>query len=815
MMVRLFRYSFLATISLSFASAMTIAEKREELQKEGHTQVGRQELRIIHDAIAEKKDELSKIYEEIQSKIFPLDQEDNVKRDEQLKELSQYREKILGLRKSITSLEGEWRTLASESQDSEFEGLWHQPDATIGQLVIDYAPGDFVYLMPPEVAGLKVHVSSRLSVPKASWSEMLELILASVGVGVKQISPFVKQLYFLKMNQSGIFQITEDRDLLVAMPQEAKVAFVCSPPTGDQRRIMQFLEKFVSPEQVIVQIVGGHLVLVGNVREISDVMKVYDFIASPKRAQEHKIVTLKGVDSEEMAKILLSIFEGESSSHTSQSGPEAKPTMFVPQETSFGFRVISLKYPASSLFLMGKHEQIEKACEIIKEIEESIGEVQEKGINYYACRHSEAEELAKVLSQVYTKLVGMADGQERGSSTESLKPKADKMTRYKETIQAREHAEDALIVDSSLISSPTAPSSSTPFVSENFIVDQKTNSIIMVVEKSMVPRLKELLHRLDVPKRMVQIDVLLFEKKIVDSSSIGLNLLRTGDAATDKSREWLTWNDPKSSKEHKRRGKDKKKDSGRDRERGILEFFISKGSHGWLPAFDVAYQFLLGQDDIQINANPSITTVNQTPAKIAVVDQISINTGAVEMERDYVKESYSRAEYGVTIQITPTVHAKIDEESEDGPKYVTLTTDILFDSQHPTGQQDRPDVTRRNIKNEVRVQDGETVILGGLRRKDSTGSQQSIPFLGEIPGLGKLFSSTRLQDTNSEMFVFLTPRILPDDHEKWVQARYQELVKRPGDTPEFLQDILEAKVQKKEQLMARSWKMIFDGPKGL
>lgn len=799
---------FIATITVSFSFAMTIAEKREMLKTTQTNETDRQELKVIHEAIAEKREALNKVYREMQEKLL-YDAKEGTLDDAKTALAAKYKETILQLRKEILALEEEWRSLSSDSKDEEFEGLWHQPDTTVGQLVIDYASNDFVYLMPPEVAGMKVCVSSRLSVPKASWGEMLDLILASVGVGVRQIGPFVKQVYFLRLAQSGVFQITEDREILVTLPQEARVAFVCSPPSGDLRRIVQFLEKFVPAEQVTVQIIGGHLVLVGPVRDIIDVMKVYDFVASPKRAQEYRIVTFKGLDCEEVAKVLTSIFEGESSSISTEAGPDVKPNMFMPQETSFGFRIIALKYPASSLFLMGKHEQIEKACEIIKDIEASIGEVQEKSIYYYACRHSEAEELGKVLSQVYSRMVGLpskggsGDGESRGA------PKFDLMTQQKEWIDAREHAEDSLIVESSPISTAPPKSSSSTVISENFIIDQKTNSIIMVVEKFVEPKLKELLQRLDVPKKMVQIDVLLFEKRVSDSSSIGLNLLRTGDAATDKNKEWVTWNDPKTSKLHG--SKKHKKSREKDLEKGILEFFISRNGVAGLPSFDLAYQFLMGQEDIQINANPTLTTVNQTPAKMAVVDQISVNTGVVEMGEDQLKDSYSRNEYGITIQITPTVHSKLDEDADEGAKDVTLATNILFDTVQPD-KNDRPNVSRRNIKNEVRVQDGESVILGGLRRKNSAGSSHAIPFLGEIPILGKLFSSTTLIDANTEMYILLTPHILPDDHERFASARYQELMRRPGDTPEFLQDVLEAKAQTKKWIMERSLRMIFGKP---
>ncbi len=794
---------------------VTFAQKREQFAKNGNLATAKRELKAVHDALLQKKGELRDAYEEMQRVVFADLSVDHALEKEQLEIAEQYHRKIGGLQKEIRALEQEWKDLSVEEGDDEIEGLWHQPDSTIGQLVIDYSNGDSVYVMPPDIAGYKIHLSSRLSVPRAVWSEMLDVILANFGIGIKTLTPFVKQLYFLRLSQSGLRCITDDRQMLSSLPQEERIAFVCSPPTGELRRILQFLEKFAPQEQLSVQMVGGHLVLIGQVRELKDLMKVYDFIAAPKRAQEYRILTLQRADSEEVAKILTCIFDGEMTrgGEGMSGGPTPAPSMLIPQDASFGFRVIPLKYPASSLFFIGKHEQIQKACQIVHDLEESIGEVQEKTIHWYACRHSEAEELAKVLSQVYTKMMGIASpgaGQERSTAS-----KRDALSEMQEKIQAREHAEDSLIVSSSPIALSPDKSSSSQAISENFIVDAKTNSIIMVVENYVYPKLKELLHKLDVPKRMVQIDVLLFEKKVSDSSSMGLSRLKMGDAASGKSKEGLMWTDVmhETAKKRRKHGKKDRKDrkDHRDVVNGILEFFISRGkSHGF-PAYDLAYQFLLTQEDIQINANPTVTTVNQTPAKIAVVDQISINTGAVEFDREHVKDSYSRAEYGITIQITPTVHAKIDDESGEEPKFVTLTTDIIFDSTRPD-QHERPDVTRRNIKNEVRVQDGETVILGGLRRKLSSGQQQMIPFLGELPGIGKLFSMSSLSDSNTEMFIFLTPRILPDDHEQWKEVRRKELSKRPGDTPEFMEEVLAAKRAKKEMLLSKSLRMLFGKP---
>lgn len=792
-------------------SSISLEEKARRLtEKSSSKDEDHQEMEELDYRLKEKR----KAIHDLQPKLWALSQKE---KNQDSVSYNTLKDQLLTLQKELKALQEEWIEKSAAQQEGEFESVWHLPDTTVGQLVIDYNPGDCVYTMAPEIAQLKLHISSHISVPRESWGQLLELILATSGIGIKPLGPFVKQLYFLRLNQSGLTCFLDDRKELEALNAEQKVAFVVTPPPADMKRIMQFLERFSPQEQLGIQNLSNSIVIVGLAKEVQELLKIYDFISMPKLCQEFQLVSLEKGDSSEIASILISIFENEAPRNGDAGLSSDRPggNYFPSNDTASGFRVMPLKHPASSLFLIGRPDQLEKALAIIKEIETKIGEVQEKSIFWYSCKHSDAEELAKVLSQVYNKLLSIPS---KEASSKSNKIQVDvREANHKKigpTISQR-HPHDNLIVNPSMVNPlEQHKSSQSGEISEQFIVDTKTNSIIMVVEKYLLNKLKELLIKLDIPKKMVQIDVLLFEKKVSDDSSIGLSMLRTNSKVQHGFKSGIGWSDFDGEKSsHRRHGHGHNHDDDRgDRGKpGILDFAIKHVVHGgWIPPYELAYQFLLSQEDVQINANPSVTTVNQTAAKIAVVDQISINNGAPNAHGHSDKDSYSRAEYGIIIQITPTVHAKLDEEGDD-PKFITLTTDVTFDSTRPS-RNDRPDVTRRNIKNEVRVRDGETVILGGLRRKLSSGGKQSIPFLGELPGLGKLFSNTTLSDLSTEMFIFLTPHILSDSHEEWKQKRKQELMKRPGDTPEFFKEIEAAKQQKKKHLFESSMRMLLGEP---
>lgn len=402
---------------------------------------------------------------------------------------------------------------------------------------------------------------------------------------------------------------------------------------------------------------------------------------------------------------------------------------------------------------------MKKASKLIREIEAQVEDPQAKTVYWYTVKHSEAEDLASVIARVYDLLIS-----ENASFSQGNVMKA--------AAEAKKNTSN-LIVTPPTVSPGSRTSHKTADGRNNFIVDPKTGSIIMVVEQDALPKIKELLKKLDVPKKMVQIEVLLFEKKISNQNKSGLNLLRLGHSASNTRSEGMTWN---------------------DLGRGIMEFLISRSKGSGIPAYDLAYHFLLGQEDVQINASPSVTTVNQTPATIAIVEEISLNTGT---SLDSKKDSFTRAQYGITMQITPTINA--GDESDTETQFITLDTDITFDTTK-NGSGDRPDVTRRHIQNHVRIPDGQTVILGGLRRKNCQDTKDSIPFLGEIPGLGKLFSTTDLIDSNTEMFVFITPKIINDPVADAERNKREMLKKRPGDISEYIYELTEAKNRERKKL---------------
>jgi general secretion pathway protein D len=736
--------------------AQTIADKKAMMnQSNNDFDAGTSGLlKEVNQEIEENRTLLRELYQQA-DELYEYNANENLFED--------LLEKIKRVRKSIRDIQKEWQLAMAEKGKDEEYSLWNTPETTLGQLVMDYGSTNFVYLIPPAIGAMKISINSYLPVPRESWEEMLHLILESNGVGMKTLNPYLRELILMKENHSNVQHITSNRKDLSFYPDNIRICYVLRSSTMDPKEALQLLERFANNDSTTFYTLGRQILIFSKPSTVLEILKVYDFMESDVHEKEYKVVTLNKMNAEEVEKILSSIFHGgDLSSNSSSYGPLTT------------LKTIALKSHGKSLFLMGAKDEVSKAENIIHELEEQMASSRDKTVFSYTCKYSSAEELAKVLKKIYPLMIRGEVSRSGGTLEEHLLASTSARFLNNDTEQTNSEQDN------------------------NFIVDPKTSSILMVIEKEAVSQLNSLLAKLDVPKKMVRIEVLLVEKKIKDSNHLGLNLLKMGNQSTNTDSRGLRWNN-----------------STTDGSAGILSFLLSRKKSASIPAFDLAYRFLLHNEDVQVNASPSVVTVNQTPAKIEIVEEISINTG-VALQTDnnnnnVLKDSFSRAKYGIVIEVTPNIHMKGDDASEDELNYVTLSSDILFDTVSPDANR-QPNVNQRHIKNEVRIADGETVIIGGLRRKNISDIKEKIPFLGELPGVGKLFGTTDMADEKTEMFIFITPKIISDPKMDFERIQREELKRRPGDVPAFIASLEEAKQFEKERLMEKTFKLLFGRP---
>jgi type IV pilus assembly protein PilQ len=152
----------------------------------------------------------------------------------------------------------------------------------------------------------------------------------------------------------------------------------------------------------------------------------------------------------------------------------------------------------------------------------------------------------------------------------------------------------------------------------------------------------------------------------------------------------------------------------------------------------------------EIKSTPRVITANQREAIIEqgveIPYQESASSGATTTQ--FKKAVLSLK---VTPQITPDDRIILDlTVSKDNVGQVVPSATGGF----------VPSIDTREITTQVLVNDGQTVVLGGILETERRDTVNKVPYLGDIPGLGALFRSKQKTDNKDELLIFVTPKIL-------------------------------------------------------
>ena len=155
-------------------------------------------------------------------------------------------------------------------------------------------------------------------------------------------------------------------------------------------------------------------------------------------------------------------------------------------------------------------------------------------------------------------------------------------------------------------------------------------------------------------------------------------------------------------------------------------------------------------------SEPSILCTNNKEAEIYVGQTMSILTAAQQSTTGLsnVVNNYSREDIGLTLKVTPRLSSN---------NQVTLEVETTIEDIDPSSEQlaDRPTTTKRTVKTNAIVKNGETIILGGLIKRVGGKGVTRVPILGDIPILGDLlFTHTSDIEREQNVVIYLTPYIV-------------------------------------------------------
>lgn len=150
----------------------------------------------------------------------------------------------------------------------------------------------------------------------------------------------------------------------------------------------------------------------------------------------------------------------------------------------------------------------------------------------------------------------------------------------------------------------------------------------------------------------------------------------------------------------------------------------------------------------EIISNPRVITSDKQKAEIEVGQQVPVVTPGTQNEPPTVK--YQDA----TLKLTVTPHITPDNR-------ILMALNVTKNEADEALKVDgNPYINKRAVETNVLVDNGETVVLGGVFERSRFTSKEQVPWLGNLPIVGNLFKNDARKETNNELLIFVTPRIL-------------------------------------------------------
>ncbi|MEO4012369.1 type IV pilus secretin PilQ [Pseudomonas rossensis] len=277
-------------------------------------------------------------------------------------------------------------------------------------------------------------------------------------------------------------------------------------------------------------------------------------------------------------------------------------------------------------------------------------------------------------------------------------------------------------------------------------VDERTNNIIAYQAQDRLDELRRIVAQLDIPVRQVMIEARIVEANVDYDKSLGV---RWGGSLQNKG----NWNTSGVSN-----GANASSTIGTPGSTSTNAPFVDLGTAANTSGLGIAFitdNVLLDLEltamektgNGEIVSQPKVVTSDKETAKILKGTEIpyqeASSSGATSVS---FKEASLSLE--VTPQITPDNRIIMEVKvTKDEPDYLNKVQDV-------------PPIKKNEVNAKVLVNDGETIVIGGVFSNTQSKVVDKVPFLGDVPYLGRLFRRDVVSEKKSELLVFLTPRIM-------------------------------------------------------
>ena len=397
---------------------------------------------------------------------------------------------------------------------------------------------------------------------------------------------------------------------------------------------------------------------------------------------------------------------------------------------------------SNSIILVGKNKNVNKLVHYIRQLDVDGEEKDVQKMYVIPLQNSNVEDMEKILGKLLPQMTGNLST--RGSI-------------------------NAIIGKKGL--PPKIRNSRSPLPKQNQKIkkaviasDLERNALIVLANSAQIQNIRDTINALDVEKSQVYIKAKIVEVNTNLAENIGVKYGFNGGAITSKGifslmassgaaplaisgelMSFLNQGGTKTIYNDAGNPIGTETASNFQFDQGIKEVF----------SMGVQLDLLKQNGAAQVLSEPSVLCTNNKESTIYVGQTQSIITQSQQSTQgsSNVLNNYSREDIGITLKVKPRLSSnnKVTLEVE------TTIEDVLPGS---GAAADRPTTTKRSVNTNAIVNHGQTIILGGLIKKSTGKSSTKIPILGDIPILGRLFTSQGEATSKINVVIYLTPYIV-------------------------------------------------------
>jgi len=430
---------------------------------------------------------------------------------------------------------------------------------------------------------------------------------------------------------------------------------------------------------------------------------------SPRKAQI-RLFTLKNADARQMADILTELFRlsttaGQNRRAVQYTLSTTQPVGKVGATATVGSdeqRALTVTVDArtNSLLVGGTKEYVEMVAEVIEELDASPA--QQRTTKVYRLRNARATDiqtaLRGILDQELQRLRGALGNDRLGAAQRLLE---------------REVA---------VVAVPSEGST------------ENANTLLLSASPRYFKTLAAMIDELDAPPPQVLVQVLLAEVTLDDTTNIGLESGYTHTYGPGKGQSVRTNFGVAADVQSK----------------GGFSVSITSGD------FNFFLQALRDEGRMEILSRPQILASDNQNARINVGQNVPFVSNSRITEQGTTLNTIEYRDVGIILDVTPRINPDGFVKLEVSPEISSISTSSIAISEGLNATV----FNLRQATTTVTVQDGHTIIIGGLITTKDEEREKKVPVLGDIPFIGNLFKSTTKVKERTELLIILTPHIV-------------------------------------------------------